>query len=222
MQYLPKIAIIDSGIGGISVLNKLITKYKCGSFVYIADNLYMPYGNKTKEQILNRVLDLASIARNNYHCNTIILACNTASIVVKNDSELNDVIKLDFSLDGLYLTTELTAQLLNDKNVIPISNLAEDIESNIFNIDKLNDIVLRVINKYNLSSINRIILGCTHYELVGDIFRSYLEDTEVIDNSTSILDRVEVGQSNMLKVKIILTKNERKYKNKLKKLIRTN
>ena len=58
----PTIAIIDSGIGGISVLKALLNKYHCGNYIYYADNLYMPYGKHTKsfvkkaENALNKLL----------------------------------------------------------------------------------------------------------------------------------------------------------------------
>ena len=46
MFFKPKvIAIIDSGIGGVSVLKQLTNKHGGGNFIYFADNLYMPYGN---------------------------------------------------------------------------------------------------------------------------------------------------------------------------------
>ena len=47
------IGIIDSGIGGVSILNQLIELNKTGNYVYFADNKYMPYGNKTKLFILS-------------------------------------------------------------------------------------------------------------------------------------------------------------------------
>ena len=52
MHFLSNsIAIIDSGIGGISVLKALINKFGTGNYIYYADNLYMPYGNKSKTVI---------------------------------------------------------------------------------------------------------------------------------------------------------------------------
>ena len=54
-QQNPTIAIIDSGIGGISILRQLIKRYKAGNYLYFADNLFMPYGNKTKVWLNKRI-----------------------------------------------------------------------------------------------------------------------------------------------------------------------
>ena len=46
------IGIFDSGIGGLSVLNKLKELLPNESFVYLADNINCPYGNKSKKEIV--------------------------------------------------------------------------------------------------------------------------------------------------------------------------
>ena len=48
-----KIGIFDSGVGGLTVLKSLSDKYKCIDYIYIGDNKYCPYGDKTKEELLN-------------------------------------------------------------------------------------------------------------------------------------------------------------------------
>ena len=51
------IGIFDSGIGGLSILEKLKEKLPHENFIYLADNLNCPYGNKTKEDgdIINSI-----------------------------------------------------------------------------------------------------------------------------------------------------------------------
>ena len=80
----PTIAIVDSGIGGVSVLKQLIAKYNGGNFIYFADNLYMPYGNKNKIWLKNRIEEIIGILQDRYNVDYIIIACNTASSVLVN------------------------------------------------------------------------------------------------------------------------------------------
>ena len=45
------IGIFDSGIGGLSVLAKIIEKLPTEEYIYYADTDNVPYGIKTNEQI---------------------------------------------------------------------------------------------------------------------------------------------------------------------------
>ena len=47
------IGLLDSGFGGLSVVKKVIEKLPNESTVFIGDNAHMPYGNKSKEDIIN-------------------------------------------------------------------------------------------------------------------------------------------------------------------------
>ena len=47
MKY--PIGIFDSGIGGISILEKLINSLPYENFIYLADNINCPYGDKSKK-----------------------------------------------------------------------------------------------------------------------------------------------------------------------------
>ena len=46
------IGLFDSGVGGLTVLNKLKKLLPNESYIYYGDTLHMPYGDKTKEQLL--------------------------------------------------------------------------------------------------------------------------------------------------------------------------
>ena len=78
----PTIAIIDSGIGGVSVLKQLIEKFKAGNYIYFADNLYMPYGNKSKTWLKKRIEFLLNSLKTKYGIKHFIIACNTASTTI--------------------------------------------------------------------------------------------------------------------------------------------
>jgi uncharacterized cofD-like protein len=75
-MYLSKnstIAVFDSGIGGISILKQLIQKFGCGNYIYYADNLYMPYGSKSKNFIKHRVDTIIDKLNNEYNADLIIM-----------------------------------------------------------------------------------------------------------------------------------------------------
>ena len=45
------IGLFDSGVGGISILNSLVTKLPDENFIYLSDNKNCPYGDKSQEEI---------------------------------------------------------------------------------------------------------------------------------------------------------------------------
>ena len=47
-----KIGIFDSGLGGLSVLNEALNKLSEHEFLYYADVKNVPYGQKSRDEIL--------------------------------------------------------------------------------------------------------------------------------------------------------------------------
>ena len=92
----PTIAVIDSGIGGISVLNQLLLKFKTGNYIYFADNLFMPYGNKSAKFVKTRVEEIIESLNKNYQPDYVIVACNTASSVI-DKAKYNNVLTIEFN-----------------------------------------------------------------------------------------------------------------------------
>ena len=216
----PTIAIIDSGIGGVSILNKLIEKYQSGNFIYFADNLNMPYGTKSKSFIKRRILSIIDDLKSKYYVDLIIVACNTASAILKN-IKIKGVITLEFNNKcATYLTTPLTEKNLKGLSVISNPNLAKEIEDNIDNKKKLELIVKKEVKRHKLNKISELILGCTHYELVSEIFKKYCTKTNVISNSDYILKEINLEvDTDDLTIYFITSKQDKSYIEKIKSMI---
>lgn len=74
------IGVMDSGVGGVSVLKKLRASMPYESFLYLSDSLHAPYGNKPPDMI--RELAETNAARlREYGCKALVVACNTATAV---------------------------------------------------------------------------------------------------------------------------------------------
>ncbi len=210
----PTIAILDSGIGGVSVLIRLMNKYKAGNFLYFADNLNMPYGEKDKNFVKNRVESLIEEIKTKYKADIIIVACNTASSCIK---PMENVFILDFDKCGTYLTTELTSKNLKKENFIPLKELATVIENDPFNDKKIKRAIKERI-KFNKKG--KYILGCTHFELKVDLFKKLCKNVEL--NSESLIDKLDLTLTSKPTVKIVLTKQDLSYENKIWKILKLN
>ncbi len=73
------IGVMDSGVGGISVLRELQRLLPSEDFIYYADHAHCPYGGKPRQEIVERSVAiteelLAGGAK------LIVVACNTATI----------------------------------------------------------------------------------------------------------------------------------------------
>ncbi len=78
------IGIFDSGLGGLTVLRSLATRFPQETFLYLGDVARLPYGNKSPETIRKygeQILHFL-IQRN---VKMLIIACNTASSVFLGD-----------------------------------------------------------------------------------------------------------------------------------------
>ena len=69
------IGVFDSGVGGLSVLNALKEMLPDEDFIYVADQAYTPYGEKSKETITARAVAITNwlVAQD---CKLIVVACN--------------------------------------------------------------------------------------------------------------------------------------------------
>ena len=72
------IGLIDSGLGELSVLLKLIDFFPKGRFVCFADTKNNPYGLKDKNTIINLTSNMIDRLKE-YNVKDIIIACNTIS-----------------------------------------------------------------------------------------------------------------------------------------------
>ena len=72
------IGMFDSGIGGLTVLNEYIKLMPNENYIYYADTKHLPYGNKTKEEIISYAENIVEyfISKN---VKAIVIACGTAS-----------------------------------------------------------------------------------------------------------------------------------------------
>ncbi|MGD9671147.1 MAG: glutamate racemase [Hyphomicrobiaceae bacterium] len=74
------IGIFDSGLGGLTVLRALVSRFPNTEFVYLGDHANVPYGNRTSDDVveLTRRGVEALFARG---AQLVLLGCNTATAV---------------------------------------------------------------------------------------------------------------------------------------------
>ena len=212
-----RVGIFDSGIGGLTVLHTLLNKYPNNEYIYYGDTLNLPYGNKTKEQLIKLSdKDVQFLISKNV--DIIIIACGTVS------SNCLDYLKNKYNIP-IYDIISPTIDYLNKSNYQNIGKIATNrtIDSHIFknninkNIYEINTPELVPIiennNLYNLDNIldiylkeykNKIdilVLGCTHYPIISNYIDKYLNNrVKLLDMSTLLLDKLKQDNTSSINI----------------------
>jgi glutamate racemase len=75
------ILMLDSGVGGLSVLDDVRALLPAIDISYVADNAGFPYGTKTEMEVATRVCALLGRLTERLQPDLIVIACNTASTI---------------------------------------------------------------------------------------------------------------------------------------------
>ena len=76
------VVIVDSGVGGLTILDEVRQIMPDLNLCYLADHGFFPYGTKTEKEVLNRMTHVVGALKAKYNSRIFIIACNTASTVV--------------------------------------------------------------------------------------------------------------------------------------------
>lgn len=78
----PTIIVFDSGLGGLSVFRELVRARPDARFVYAADDAGFPYGPRSEEDLVARVVGVMDALIARLAPDAVVIACNTASTLV--------------------------------------------------------------------------------------------------------------------------------------------
>lgn len=210
------IGIFDSGIGGLTVLKRIIEILPNEKYIYYADTDNVPYGTKPKEEVKKYIKEAVEflISKN---VKAIVVACNTAtSIAINNLRKTYDVPIVGIEPAAkpavenrggkrvLIMATPTTIkeeklhcllEKLNaqeDVDLIAMPKLVEFAESREFTSDKVKQYIIEELKQYNLKDYSELVLGCTHFpffrKVLSDIFP---KETQIIDGSIGVANRLK-------------------------------
>ena len=219
---------IDSGVGGIPYMMKLLEKKPDASCLYVADTANFPYGEKTHEEVVKCVSQLVKKIKSQFEPKVIVLACNTMSVNALEAlrSEFSDVkfvgtvpaIKLAASVSknrriGLLAThatcenpynIELKNKFASDCTIVNRADpqLISFIEHNAFTASRKECLaaVKPAVDFFRQENCDVIILGCTHFLNFTDVFEEVCgEDMKVVDSVDGVVRHaIEVGDNTVV------------------------
>lgn len=200
------VGMLDSGLGGISVLGEVLRVLPDENFVYFGDTAHIPYGDKPPEQVLaytheavERLIGL--------DCKAVVIACNTATSVAAGQLRqelhmpiigMEPALKPASLLPGegkiLVMATRVTLrqtkfQLLMEKYgqdaiPLPCPGLMECVEAGEMQGPRVDRLLDELLAPWQDTRIKAVVLGCTHYPFLRNAISAHLPNgTPLIDGN---------------------------------------
>ena len=208
-----KIAFFDSGIGGLSVLAEALRRFSGAEFLYFADEDHVPYGTKSRAEIVRLSLDAVGflVSRG---ADGVVVACNTATSAAISELRgafsvpvigMEPAVKLAADSFGsrptLLIATPLTiageklarlvGRLKCETWSLPLPRLvkfAQDLE---FDSPAVRAYLQGELAKFKLARLGSLVLGCTHFNYFKDVLREILPPhVRIIDGIDGTLNRL--------------------------------
>ena len=194
------IGFFDSGVGGLTIWREVIKELPNENTVYLADSQNAPYGERSKEKIIE-----LSIRNTEYLINQgakiIVVACNTAT--TQAISVLRQKFRIPFI--GIEPAIKPAAQQSKTKCIGVLAtngtiesehfNKAKDHYSNDVKVvtqvgeglvtaienggiqsEELIQILSQHLNELTQHPIDHLVLGCTHYPLLIPLIKELIGD----------------------------------------------
>ena len=183
------IGVMDSGIGGLTVVRELQRILPGEDIIYFGDSANCPYGNKTSDQIFELSSHMLQfLGDNGVKCTAI--ACNTISTMADRLRPCFDykIVSIVEEAAKYVLREHLkSVGLIATEFTVASGKYAElihegDPECKDFNQHDINtEIRTQVDNILAREKVENLILGCTHYPIVEENFHECYPEMHLIN-----------------------------------------
>ncbi|REG85765.1 glutamate racemase [Marinomonas pollencensis] len=206
-----KIGIMDSGAGGLTILNAIRQKFPALDLLYLADEEFAPYGEKTPADIQGRIIKIAQFF-DAEQVDAIVVACNTATVcaidqlravtalpVIGVEPAVKPAFRMSKKRHVAVLATPLTAaserlgELIerwredSRVQIMSSASLAYAIDDWPTSKVQVEATVRTLCAEMIQSDVDTLVLACTHYPLVKELFTDALgAQCEIIEPSEGV------------------------------------
>ncbi len=196
------IGVFDSGVGGIGTLAALRRELPRERFLFYGDTANAPYGTKSREEVMacvSRIMDHL-LSRD---VKAVVIACNTATAVAAAELRARYALPIigiepalkpahEIRREGqiLVLATPMTLRLEKFRALyerygegavpLPCPGLMELVEREADG--EARRYLTELFAPYDLTKVDAIVLGCTHYVFLRPILK------DILPANVSVLD----------------------------------
>tara|TARA_R110002073_G_scaffold108336_1_gene243294 strand:+ start:792 stop:1574 length:783 start_codon:yes stop_codon:yes gene_type:complete len=223
------IGFFDSGVGGTSIWKEVTTLLPNESTIYLSDSRNAPYGEKSKEKIIELSIKNTEFLLN-LDCKLIVVACNTATTnaisilrekysvpfigiepAIKPAGLVTKTKKIGILATKGTLNSELFEKTLGriDDDISIVEKIGEGlvklIEKGKINTPEMKELLEKYLTPMVEENIDALVLGCTHYPYLIDQIKEVIGDKiQVIDSGLAVAKQTK----NILQHHNLLQKNE--------------
>ena len=200
------VGMMDSGLGGISVLKEAVRLLPHEDFVYFGDSANVPYGTRTTEAVQELTFNVVEKLRNEYDIKAIVIACNTATSasikalrerytdmpVIGIEPAVKPAVVCNQGGRIIVMGTPMTIRLDNfnrlynmykgEAEIVPLAcyGLAEYVEDGLKDHDGIMKYFDENLKPVLTDDTESIVLGCTHYPFLKKYLREYLGNRNIL------------------------------------------
>ncbi|MBV4534469.1 MULTISPECIES: glutamate racemase [Pseudomonas] len=214
---LAPVGVMDSGVGGLSVLAEIQRLLPNESLLYVADSGHVPYGEKSPDYIRQRLRHIAGFFQQQ-GAKAMVLACNTATVAAVADLRelypswplvgMEPAVKpaaaaTRSGVVGVLATTgtlqsakfaALLDRFASDVRVItqPCPGLVECIEAGDLFSPQLRQLLAGYVQPLLSAGCDTLILGCTHYPFLRPLLAEMVPaDVAIIDTGAAVARQLQ-------------------------------
>lgn len=250
------IGIFDSGVGGMTVLSEIKKELSNEELVYLGDTKNFPYGDKSKENIVKIATKCVKFLVKQ-DVKLIVIACGTATSQALE--ELKKILNIPvigiikptiekikenvgnskatigvIATEGTIKSNKWEKELKEEMQNVQVINkacplLAPMAEQGMITNKVAKEVIKEYLKDFKNTSIDKIILGCTHYPLFKELIQKELGDSVEIINTGEIMakylkdylkqNNLSNNTGNVSNYKIYLTDTECNFINVAKNLL---
>lgn len=225
MNKADPIGVIDSGVGGLTVLKWLIELMPSEDFIFIGDTARAPYGNRSQEEIIEFVSNMmAYLYRRGVK--QVVIACNTItalgskiiqenypySIVGMSKGEQLILATTQNKRVGIMATDFTVRSRIHERALHAINSeievIAQGCPKLVLLVEKqeketsaISAIIQQYIKPFVVAGVDTVILSCTHFPFLKKEIEACLgSGVTVIDpaEETARLAKESLEEKNLL------------------------
>lgn len=209
----PVLGLFDSGVGGLTVLRRVLERHGSVRCIYLGDTARVPYGNRQPREIRSIAAEVVGWLRDQ-GVTTVVMACNTTNALAKNVAEGQaEVPVIGLIGAGAAMVREERVGVLATPATVasgayrasiealhPGALVLEQacpsfvplIESGDLGSEDLRRVATSYLEPLIDHAVQSIVLGCTHYPLLEPLLRQLLPpEVRLIDPAHGVTHQLD-------------------------------
>jgi glutamate racemase len=219
----PRIAVFDSGVGGLTVLRAIVALIPNADYIYFGDTARLPYGSKSRETVARYTVEAAKFLET-HEPDILVIGCNTASALALYDIKAavhvpvigviepgaESAAQVSVSREAVVLATEATVGTHAYQRALARRGFATHEKACPLLVPLVEEgwidhpVTEQVARIYMSEALRAaahtdvLVLGCTHYPLIKALLRRVVPDSIAIVDSAeatahAIFDELKYG-----------------------------